>query len=500
MPELWTPTLEVVEPAHLWVPEHAVSSAGVEAIELAELAGITLDPEQRIAIEAVLSEKADGTWAALEAAIIEARQNGKTVDLQVIALHALFLEELVRLIVWTAHLFRTTQEAFRDLDAIIGGTPELARRVKRVSRANGEEGFELKNGRRLNFLARSKTGGRGLSGDKTILDEAFAVGPSEMGSLLPTMSARPNPQVIYASSGGLVSSEVLRGLRDRGRAGGDPSLVYVEWCAEQGECAADRCDHRPGTAGCLLDDEDRWRQANPALGRRIDIEYVRAERRALPPEEFARERLTWWDEPAAGTSGIPLEAWAACADRDSEIAEPCTLALDVAPGHGSGAITACGGPVWVVDHHRGTGWIVDRLGEIEADHDVESIGLDPAGPAGALLPELESAGFTVRSKLNPEGKIVLLDGRESVQACEAFLAAVIDDDPDRRLVHRDQHALNAAIAGAGRRQVGDSWKWSRRDSTVDITPLVSATVARFLWVQPDDVADDVLAMVIGGNT
>ena len=64
-----------------------------------------------------------------------------------------------------------------------------------------------------------------------------------------------------------------------------------------------------------------------------------------------------------------------------------------------------------------------------------------------------------------------------MQACEAFLAAVLD----QTLVHRDEQALNQAVMGAGRREVGDSWKWSRKDSTVDISPLVAATVARHLW-------------------
>jgi phage terminase large subunit-like protein len=426
-----------------------------------------------------------GGWAALEAAIIEARQNGKTVDLQVIALHALFLEELVRLIVWTAHLFRTTQEAFRDLDAIIGGTPELARRVKRVSRANGEEGFELKNGRRLNFLARSKTGGRGLTGDKVILDEAFALGPSEMGSLLPTLSARPNPQVVYASSAGLISSEVLRGLRDRGRRGGDASLVYVEWCAPEGDCLQEQCDHRPGVEGCVLDDRERWRQANPAIGRRISIEYVEAERRALPPEEFMRERLTWWDDPAEGEGGISEEDWAACENRDAELAEPVAIGVDAAPMHTSAAIVACGGALHVVEHGRGSAWLVDSLLELKSDHQLLGVALDPAGPIGALIPDLERAGFTIRSKSDPTGELVLLDGRESVQACGAFLREV----KDRELVHRDEYVLNQAVKGAGRRQVGDSWKWSRRDSTVDISPLVAATNARFLWVQPEQAGD-----------
>jgi hypothetical protein len=465
---------ELVRPAHLWVPPH-ISTAGRDAAELAAMAGLQLDAEQVLALETVLAEREGGRWAALEAAIIEARQNGKTVDLQAIVLYLLFVID-VRLAIWTAHLFPTAQEAFRDLDGIIAGTPEFSRRVKRVSRANGEEGFEFHGDRRLNFRARSKTGGRGLTGDVVILDEAFALTPSEMGSLLPTLSARPNPLVVYASSAGLVSSDLLRTIRDRGRRGDDPSLAYIEWCAKEGDCADDQCTHRPGTDGCILDDEDRWAEANHTLGRRISIDNIRAERRALPPEEFARERLGWWDEPALGGGGIPPEVWAACANRDATIAEPCALAFDVAPGHLSASVVTCGGALHVTEHRYGTAWIPDRLAELAEAHQLVGIGFDPASPAGALIPDLEKAGFVIRSPKTPKGQLVPVEGREAVQACESFLAATIG----RQLVHRDETALNLAVAGAVRRQSGDSWKWSRRDSSVDISPLVAATQAKWL--------------------
>ena len=171
--------------------------------------------------------------------------------------------------------------------------------------------------------------------------------------------------------------------------------------------------------------------------------------------------------------------WAARGDRNAVIAEPCTLAVDVAPGHIAGAILTCGDALHVVDHSPGTSWIVPRLVELDKTHAVTAIGLDPSSPAGALISDIEKAGFTVRHQTtNPNGKLVLLAGREAVQACESFLSAVLDGT----LTHRDELALNVAVEGAGRREVGDSWKWSRKNSTVDICPLAAATIARYLWM------------------
>jgi hypothetical protein len=71
--------------------------------------------------------------------------------------------------------------------------------------------------------------------------------------------------------------------------------------------------------------------------------------------------------------------------------------------------------------------------------------------------------------------LTLIDGGDSVRACGAFVASVIDGS----MKHHGEPEFTAAIIGASRRAVGDAWKWSRKNSTVYITPLVSGTLA--LW-------------------
>ena len=487
MPDLLVAPAEVrVPPAFLWVPEHTSIEAAQEAAELAESVGFSLYPEQRLALDALLAER-DGRWASLEACIVCARQNLKTFLFKLIALYELFVVES-RLIVWTAHEFDTAMEAFRDLQEIIAGTDWMRRRVKLVrdevgTQGNTKVGIEFLNGQRIRFKARTKSGGRGLTGDVVFLDEAFALQPAHVGSLLPTMAAKSelgNPRVYYGSSAGQLQSSVLRGLRDRGREGGDPSITYVEWCAPEG-CADEQCTHLRGTPGCALDDIEKVRLANPLLERRISIEFVHTMRRSLPVEEFAREFLGWWEDPIEGEAGIDLELWEQLGNPTASWSdEGCTLAVDVSPGHRSAAIVACGGPLHVAHHDPGTAWVVPALMKLDAEHHPIAIALDPAAPAGALIPDLEKAGLTIRSKSNPTGKIVLIEGRDVTQACEGFLSEIVGGT----LVHRDEEALNRAVEDAGRTVSGDSWKWSRAKSEGDISPLVAATNARFLWVRP----------------
>jgi hypothetical protein len=42
-------------------------------------------------------------------------------------------------------------------------------------------------------------------------------------------------------------------------------------------------------------------------------------------------------------------------------------------------------------------------------------------------------------------------------------------------------ALDAAVAGAQQRPLGDSWAWARKGLSVDICPLVALTLARWGW-------------------
>jgi hypothetical protein len=458
---------ELIQPNYLWVPPRFGSSGG-EATDLAESLGLSLDPEQRLAVDAILSEGPGSEWAALEAAIIIARQNGKTMRVILpVVLADLFLFG-ASLVAWTAHRFVTCQEAFRALKAVIDANDSLSSRVKRISEANGEEEVELVSGARVKFLARSKTGGRGLTGNRIVLDEAFALEPAHMGSLLPTLATKRDAQVVYGSSGGMKTSEILRDIRDRGRAGGDPSLAYIEWCAPDPACEEDDCDHHKSRFGCSADDEDYWRAANPAMVRgRITPRFIQSMRRTLPAEEFVREFLTWWDDPVGGAQ-LPLELWSKCEDRGSAPTSRPVLTIDVAPNSKSAAIIATmrrpdGLPhLEIVDHAPRADWVVARAAELKA-HSPLDWTLDPAGPAGALLPDLAKVGIEPR----------LLSTRDLGQACEGFALAVAA----RKVRHLGDAAWSRAIAGAGRRDIGDGlWAWSRRRSEADITVLVGGSI------------------------
>lgn len=474
----------LVPPAYATHPPYE-RTLGPEVADLCELAGYTPDPEQRLGLDLIFALRADGRSAALEVAAICSRQNLKTGLFKMAVLGWLFITDQ-RLVVWSAHEFSTAQEAFRDLTELIENSPVLSKRLKPngISRANGDEAIELLGDRRLRFRARTKSGGRGLSGDKIVLDEAFALQPAHMGALLPTLSARPDPQVLYGSSAGLVDSAVLRRVRNRGRAGGDERLAYVEWCDDLGgSCDEKACDHELGRTGCRLDDRRRWQRANPAMGRvrangsGITEDYLQAERRALTPAEFGRERLGWWDDPeAAGRWSVISEAeWRSRLVSPARVDRPAFGVSASWPDAEHYAIVVGGrlelddGPrvaVQVIDHRPGRAWVPGRLRQLREEHDPIAVVMRDRGPTAPLHADLSRESFPL---VTPWVK-------ESAAAFATFYDAVVKGEPVP-LGHFGEQLLDDQLAAADRERAGgDGWSWASRPE-VDTSAIQAATYA-----------------------
>lgn len=446
-----------------------VSSAGTEAVDLAAQVGLVLDPWQQVALNWALGETKDGRWSAFEVGLIVPRQNGKGAVLEARELAGLFLFG-ENLILHSAHEFKTAQEAFLRVRQWVDNTDWLRKRVARIRTSHGDEGIELKSGARLRFVARSGGSGRGFSGDTIILDEAFNLPASAMAALLPTLSARPNPQLWYTSSAGMDASEQLRRVRDRGVKGDDKSLCYMEWSADP------KCD---------FDDREAWALANPAMGGRISEEFIERERAAMPELEFGRERLGIWDDPKS-QAVLDVDVWAAEADPLSEVLDPVAFAVDVTPDREWASIALAGRRrdgkthAEVVERRRGTGWVVDRLQELRDRWKPAAIAVDVGASAGALVPRLEESGV----------EVLKIGTRDYGQACGGFFDLVMNGEDDgrggvrRNFVHLDQPQLNDAVEAARKRPMGTegAWAWHRRDST-DISPLVAVTLATYAFAR-----------------
>jgi hypothetical protein len=473
--------------AYLWVPPGATTAAGEECADLALSLGFQVDEPERDTLNVLMAEDAAGaSWAGLEAAVICGRQNLKTWALLMTVIYDAWVRDVNR-VVWTSHRFKTTQSAFEDLAGLVAANPWLSKSVRKERHASGSEGFELASGARIDFLARTSGGGRGLTGDTVILDEALYLQPAMMGALLPTLSARPDPHVRYGSSPGVLESGVLRSIRNRGRALNDPSLSYIEYTSPRESCADPDCVHALDVPGCHLDDEERWAQANPALGRRISVEYVRQERRALSaePVEFMRERLGWWEDPPneSGVTVYPLDEWTASSDPASTVADgtPVAWAVDLSWNRATAYVAAVGRRddgllhaqiVYTGDPNGVAEWIGTRT----ADRPSLAVAVQGTGaPASSLLDEITRA-------VGASCPVVAMSSTDLAKACGQTFDAI----KSGRIRHHGDPSLDRSVLLAVSRTLGDGWALDRRGSPVDVANLVAITNAVWALTSHDD--------------
>lgn len=480
----------------VWAVPPAVTSTGDEAVELCRMAGLYLDPWQEFELRASLGQRADGKWAAFEVGLVCARQNGKDEILIARELAELFLlrDPLLgkpSLTIHSAHEFDTAMEHFRRLRDVIEATPEFYRRLPKtrnhgIKEGNGKESIELADGTRLKLKARTKGAGRGLTGDLVVLNEAMDLPFGSMAALLPTLAARPNAQVIYAGSA--VDQELhehgltLAGVRERGHEGA-ANLAYFEHSPD--------FPHPSEVSDEAAADPDTWRQGNPAMGIRISEEYISKEREALDPRSFAVERLCVGDWPATSADAaqiIPVETWAGGLDPHSDAEDPIAVAYDVTPDRDFASIGWAGYRpdgrihVEVTEHRRFGSWLAPRLTDFVGRQGPSDVVFDLKGPAASLTDDLQF-------KPEPFG----LGPKELAEACAMFFDLCEQDG----IRHTGQQELQSALAGASIKDYGDMWRWARRNSTHDITPLIVVTLA--VWALKKRPSRKEFFLAIGGE-
>lgn len=449
-------------------------SFGTQAFNLAKKAGLTLLPYQRRALVDLMAVDDDGLWLHFESALNMARQNGKGAILEALELWHLFAGG-TRLSIHSAHEFKTSELHFQRLEGLIRNAPFLADRVAAIKHSHGQEGIYLRDGSSLRFYTRTRSGTRGFSAGLVVMDEAMVITEAAHGSMMPTLRAQTReraphgPALVYAGSAvdELVHDHgvVFARIRNRGLAGDDPSLAYLEWSVD--------ADHPLDVTDDMAGDHALWRQANPGLGTLIAVDHMERERRSMDARTFAVELLgvgAWPEVEGTGSTLIGLEAWLDLVDERATMDDPVVLAFDVSPTRRSsiaaaGASDAGGLLVEVIDSREGTGWVGPRLVDLIGKHSVAEVVCDGYGPAVSIAQTVSDAGITVRR----------LDTSEHGQACGRLIDAV----EEKTVVHLGQDELTLAIKGAKPRPLGDAWAWSRRHSSVDISPLVASSFA--LW-------------------
>jgi hypothetical protein len=439
-----------------------------DVADLSASLGVTLDEWQETVLQVAMGERSDGRWAARLIGVSAPRQQGKSQLIVARALAGILLFE-EETIICSAHQTDTAREVFQRLLDIIESNPSLERRVDSVMKAINREHIRFKTGQTIRIKARSIAGGRGFSCDCLLLDEAQILGASSWSAILPTMSARENPQAWLLGTPPTPQDdgEVFARIRQSALTGKDARLAYVEW-------AADPDDD--------IDDPDVWAKANPALGTRISLEAVESERAAMTDQQFAMERLGVWEQ-VKGRSVIPPQSWVDAADPVSLAVDRYALGVECGPDLACASVALSGQRAdgdWHLEleadqhtHGAGTAWLVPHVEAIvAANPQIRAVMVDVAGPIAALLEQRQDGRWFFK---DARLEVTPIRVTELGAACSLVLDGVVTG----WLHHIGQPQLSTAALSAGKRALGDTgkWVWSRKSSTSDITPIQAATLA-----------------------
>lgn len=387
------------------------------------------------------------------------RQSGKSTLMVSVMAHRCIAMGANQRVGYTAQTGKDARQRWDEEHVPMLEQSPLATQMK-VRRSVGTENIRWKNGSIWSLLSTTETAGHGIQLDTGVIDEAFALTDDRLEQAMkPAMVTRPQPQLWIVSTAGTNDSLYLNDKVDDGRlralAGDTKAVAYFEWSA-------------PDDAD--IADESVWWDCMPALGVTVPIEAIRSDFESMREPEFRRAYLNQRQDRAAAQPWQVLsqDLWDACADVRSRIEGPVSLALDVTPSRSMSSICAAGlradgvAHVEVIGNRPGTAWVLDWFTP-DRVREYRSVTIDPVSSAGSMAGDLRRLGLQINE----------ISARQMATGCGKFFDLVVANS----LRHIDQAPLSGAVAGAKRRKLGDAWGWHRRDTAVDVSPLVACTLA-----------------------
>jgi hypothetical protein len=471
-------SLELTCPPRFGTPRNPDRpTLGGRAAEVAKALGKPFMPWQQHVADVALEYDPDTRLLCYrEVDLAVPRQNAKTTTLLTwTALRATRFGPRQN-IVYTAQSRKAALAKWRDEHVPVLNDSAFGKRgAFELRKSNGSEAVVWRNGSLYGIDAATETAGHGPVLDLGEIDEAWAH-EDDRGeqAMAPAMITRPSAQLLVASTAGNARSKYWyrKILAGRQTFAASESTAYFEWSADDDEDPED-----PAT----------WWRCMPALGHTVTEATIAAElaraKRGGKLDLFRRAYLNQWVEipvlDEGGAKVIPLEWWDACIDTRSKVKDDRVFAVDLTPDRGTASIVVVGDStrggthVETIEHRPGEGsdWVITRLSELSTRWPTRAIGAHIAGPVGSLETSLRSTFGDMFGAITD---------KELAQGC----GLIHDGIRDKTLVHVGEPSIRMALDGASKSITGDAWRWARKSSTVDISPLVAATVGWFVHSQP----------------
>ncbi len=416
--------------------------------------GIKLLPWQLKASNYMNATGTDG-WLYRDVCIVVSRQNGKTE-----LLVPRIVDDLRRgkRILHTAHRMRLAHKVFLRV-------AHTLKDEAKITYANGNEQIVMRKGGGTYTIVAAQRGARGESADTLLVDEVREFEDDDIvGAALPTLTASPDPQVIYLSNAGSDKSVVLNDLKRRGEDGGEGRFAYLEWSAAPDLAVWDR-------AG--------WAQANPSLGHLpgmaafLEEEYRKADKSGNW-SPFKTEHLCQWvvtDLPHV----VSPAAWMDC---QSPVDDPRRPTLAFSMNASSTRATAV--MAWQMTDGRTA--VVELLDAEGSPLDVDAFGRQVRSLAlEHSCKRIAYASWTDASIARHLRRAKPMDGKEFATACRTF-ASLVDS---RRLAWEGAKHISEQL-GWVQRKPHEAGTWTAEPVNQDqpVTAVLAAIRAVYLASAP----------------
>lgn len=446
------------------VAHHRLSDAAGSLVDAlgtaARLAGLPkgLLPWQTHVAEVVTSVDADGRWLHPEAAVVVARQNGKTTFITPRVITGLTRGEHI---VHVAHDRARPAETFLEVADIFERVPSLKSLLAaKPARARGFERLKTVTGGDYHIYSSQRDAIRGTQAvDLLIIDEVrMFTDHAFMAAAVPTTLTSNNPQILYLSNAGHAASVILNDLRARGLEHA-PDLAYLEYSV-------------PETAD--IDDESLWHLANPSLGHTVTLDRLRQLRRSMPPGDFDAEHLCRWVTTAEQLL-VEADQWERCTV--DELPPGTRPALGVAVDPETGRVSAV------------VAWMTPT-GDVAVDLAAEADSSDLETLAAKIVTRARDVGVTVVGfnpwtdqdlirHINHKMSTKKITGQELSSAAALFADTVTR----RRLAHVGNDTLTLDIGWLTRKTRPDGTFTPQRRSR-PVTSALAAVTAVWLATNP----------------
>jgi hypothetical protein len=485
---------------------------------------IELHPWQKWLLIHALELLPDNTLRFRTVVVLVARQNGKSLVSQVLALWMMYVYGLA-LVLGTAQDLDTAEEVWQGAVDLVTELddetdepvrPDLFDLLDKVVQVNGKKALVLKTRRRYKVKAANRRAGRGLSGDLILLDELREHQSWDAwGSITKTTMARAMALILCLSNAGDATSVVLRYLRKMGHAAaGDPDGLNAEDRGTEDLLTDDDLDDFTAEAeelvddgdtlgffewsappGCSVDDRDAWAMANPSMNypNGIAERTIASAARTDPEWVFRPEVLCQWLD-GSREGPFPPGTWEAGrwapsspADKPGQIVGKVKACVDVSHDRTMTYVSFAGRradglpQVEIVAQRAGQSWVKDWLMDAKRRGRIEALtGQSKGAPVSNLMKELKAASEDPRDDFDIpvedwQGDDLAGWTGEFYDLVRA--GAITDAGEQVGLRHLPQPSLDVAASTAVTKPLGDRFVWDRKNSPTDIASLVAATGA-----------------------